>query len=516
MAKKKHQLGLHDTDHPVLYEVNTRVLLHELSAGAAAPVTLATIPEEVLDEWAALGIDAVWLMGVWSTGDVGLEIARTLPALEEEFRLALPDLTVDDIIGSPYAVQDFKVSRALGGGLALRSLRTRLKNRGIGLVLDAVINHTARDHPWVRQHPEWYMQHDPAGGPAGFQDGFLAQTQVGERFIAFGRDPMYPGWSDTAQVNIRSRSARAALIAELGRIARMCDGVRCDMAMLLLSDVFERTWGDFCRPVLEYSAQGEFWKEAIDAVVAAHPGFMFIAESYWNREWDLQQQGFRYTYDKTLYDRMLREGASAVRDHLKADREFQHRSLRFIENHDEERASKILPGEPWHYAAAAIVATVPGMLLLHDGQLDGRTVRVPVQLRRRMQEPVNKRTRAFYEQLLSAISHPVFCNGEWRLLPMRPAWHDNPTWQNFLVFWWHEPSRGNRLIVINYAPHSGQCYVELPLDFLEGGLLEFRDLIGSAVYVRERSVIEARGMYFDLAEYGLHIFEVKDARKPSP
>ena len=517
MAKNEERsavtLRLQGTQHPVLYEVNTRVLLHELSQESGDAMTLADIPDRIVDEWCALGIDAVWLMGVWTTGALGRQLALDTPGLHEEYRRSLPDVTADDILGSPYAVQEYRVAPALGGGKALRALRTRLAKKGIGLILDYVSNHTARDHAWVKQHPEYYVHSDPARDGAQITDGFLAQTAAGELMIAYGRDPMFPGWTDTAQLNVHSRVARAAMVAQIEDIAEVCDGVRCDMAMLLLADVFERTWNDRSARPEDDRAEGEFWREAIGQVTASHPGFMFIAEAYWNREWDLQQLGFNYTYDKTLYDRLLREGASAVRDHLKADMVYQTRSLRFLENHDEERAARMLPSEQWQFAAATVVATVPGMFLLHDGQMEARNVRVPVQLRRRVAEMPNERSRAFYTALLGIIDQPVFRVGAWRMLQLRAAWHDNHTWHNFISYWWHDPVHGDRLVVVNYAPHSGQVYVDVPLDLLEGHLVEFKDLLGGATYTRERLALHAKGMYFDLPGYGIHIFEATAAEK---
>ena len=514
-AEKKNDVAprLPATGHPVMYEVNTRVLMHELSEQAGTSLTLADIPDSVLAGWTALGVDAVWLMGIWTTGILGRQLALDTLVLQDEYHKALPDVVPEDILGSPYAVQEYRVAPAFGGGKALRALRTRLAARGIGLVLDYVSNHTARDHTWVKQYPEYYIHSDPTKDPAPLTDGFMAQTTAGELMIAYGRDPMFPGWTDTAQLNPCSKAARAAMIAQLNEIAGMCDGVRCDMAMLLLSDVFERTWGERSNRAPEDRAEGEFWREAIATVTEAHPGFLFIAEAYWSREWDLQQLGFNYTYDKTLYDRLLREGASSVRDHLKADMLYQTRSLRFLENHDEERAARLLPSEPWQYAAATVVATAPGMFLLHDGQMEGRSVRVPVQLRRRVAEVTNARTHAFYDALLRIIDHPVFRKGIWRLLSLRSAWHDNHTWHNLISYWWHDPEHGNRFIVVNYAPHSGQAYVDVPLELLDGHLIEFKDLLGGTTYTRERVGLHAKGMYFDLAGYGIHIFDVTAADK---
>ena len=138
---------------------------------------------------------------------------------------------------------------------------------------------------------------------------------------------------------------------------------------------------------------------------------------------------------------------------------------------------------------------------------------MPVQLTRWPVEPASERTRLFYGRLLKALQDPVFKEGEWNLGRVKPAWHDNPTWQNFIVSCWHHERQGFRCAVVNYAPQNGQCYAELPAELLVESGVEFRDLLSDAVYVREKSVLESKGMYFDLPAYGFHLFEVENIRK---
>lgn len=501
------------TARPLVYEINARVLVNELSNVAGKRITLATIPDPILDEWASLGFDAVWLMGVWTTGAIGLQMALHHEGLLKDYSRVLQDFTTADVIGSPYAVKSYTVSRVLGGNEALLTLRKRLQKRGLGLILDFVVNHTARDHRWVSQHPEYYI--NGVDGDDVNQPGlyFATKTAKGKRVLAFGKDPHFPGWTDTAQLNHCLSDTRSAVIKDLQKIAGLCDGIRCDMAMLVVQDVFQRTWGDRALPEKLEPADGEFWSEAVSTVRKKNPGFIFMAEAYWNLEWQLQQLGFNYTYDKTLYDRLLKEGASSVYDHLKAEMDYQKKSVRFIENHDEVRAAHALPSEAWNSAAATVMATVPGMALFHEGQLDGRKIKLPVQLGRRPTEQVSGPLRTFYTRLLACVVHPVFQQGTWKLLGAKPAWHENHSWQNFLAFWWHEKSSGARMIVVNYAPHNGQCYIQLELEGVEGRQVEFRDLLGTAVHVRERSALTTKGMYFDLPGYAIHLFDVQSSRK---
>lgn len=514
MPKDRRPLRLRENKHPLLYEVNARVLLTELGRTQGAPVALGAIPDSMLDQWAENGFDAIWLMGVWTTGEIGRQLALNSPGLQEEYRKAMPGFTPADVVSSPYAVSAYEASRALGGPVQLAKLRQRLSDRGLGLVLDYVVNHTARDHAWVGQHPEYFIQGTPAQLQAEPGSWYAAETSNGKKILAFGRDPMFPAWTDTVQINHLHAAARKALIETLLSIARQCDGVRADMAMLVLRDVFLRQWGEGSLPEEKDRAEGEFWISAIAAVRSVYPNFLFIAEAYWDLEWPLQQLGFDYTYDKKLYDRMRREGAGGVRDHLHAEMAYQLHSLRFIENHDEQRSAAVFTSDPWHYASALIMSTVPGMVLIHDGQIEGRTHKHPVQLIRRADEPPAEHTRRFYTSLLRCVKDAGFRNGEWQMLEIGPAWHDNPSWESYLAFNWRGANGTVHLVVVNYAPRSGQCYVMVPLTDADGPVLEFRDLMSEAVYVRDRAGLASRGLYIDLPGYGFHLFTVGHPRRP--
>ena len=213
MAKPRARLCT--SGHPLVYEVNTRVLLKELSQREGKRVTLGTISDDILQGWADMGLDAIWLMGVWSTGSLGVEIARGHAGLREDYRKVLPDFDEADVIGSPYAVQAYQPSEEIGGSKGLAALHRRLRDMGLGLILDFVGNHTARDHAWVTTHPEYYVQGN-SGDDLERPDAFFkARTTRSDRVIAFGRDPIFPGWTDTAQLNYNSASLRRAMIEEL-------------------------------------------------------------------------------------------------------------------------------------------------------------------------------------------------------------------------------------------------------------------------------------------------------------
>src|SRR5205823_2971378 len=205
--------------------------------------------------------------------------------------------------------------------------------------------------------------------------------------------------------------------------------------------------------------------------------------------------------------RLHARDANAVRGHLWADHDYQRRSVRFLENHDEPRAASAFEDVGVHKAAAVIKALTPGLRFFHEGQFEGRKVHLSVHLRRRPDEPVNADLRDFYHQLLEVLRRPEVRHGQWRQLECRPPWEGNPTWERYLAFWWESPE-GRLLIAVNYGPTRGQCYVNLPIADLRGNHFVFRDLMGSAAYERDGNDLASRGLYLDMPEWAYHVFEV--------
>jgi hypothetical protein len=497
--------------YPALYQIFTRVWLGELARQLGRPATFDQVPDAFLDQLVARGFDWLYQLGVWQTGPAGRAVSRSQPEWRREFQACLPDLTDADITGSPFAVQDYTVHTDFGGNEALARFRQRLQKRGVRLILDFVPNHTALDHPWVGQHPEYYIGGSDADLAREPQNYCRVETGQGPRILAHGHDPYFPGWPDTLQLNYRCAALRQAMIGELTRIAGQCDGLRCDMAMLVLPDVIRQTWGDRARPA-DGSAPVDtpFWPEAIPQVRAAYPGFVFMAEVYWDLEWTLQQQGFDYTYDKRLYDRLHARDAEAVRGHLCADPDYQRKSVRFLENHDEPRAASAFPPNV-HRAAAVIAFLVRGLRFFHEGQLEGRRQRVSVHLGRRPVEPVDTALQQFYLALLEVLKLPTVRDGQWRLLDCRPAWGGNLTWKRFLAFSWDGPHGERLLVPVNYGPTQGQCYVRLPWNALRGRRFLLRDLLNPARYERDGTELADRGLYLDVPEWHYHVFELAAA-----
>ena len=483
--------------YPLLYQVNTRVWLTELSRQLGRKATLDDIPDVALDQFAAQGFDWIWFLSVWQTGAAAQRISRSNPEWLREFHETLPDLSDDDIPGSGFAIQSYTVHEQLGGDAALARLRERLRRRGLRLMLDFVPNHTAPDHPWVEEHPEYYVagaERDLANAPRNYT---WVKRRAGDVLLAYGRDPYFPGWPDTLQLNYANPDAQTALIGELERIAGQCDGLRCDMAMLVLPDVFERTWG--MRP-------GLFWPKATATVRERHPGFCFMAEVYWDLEWTLQQQGFDYAYDKRLYDRLREHHARPVREHFWAGLDYQDKLARFLENHDEPRAAATFPPGV-HEAAALITFLSPGLRFFHQGQFEGRKQRISPHLGRAPDEAQDCRLRAFYDRLLNVLRNRAFRDGAWQLLEGTPAWQGNGTHDDMIAYSWQGADQSRFLVTVNYSPHQSQCRVRLPFAG-EAPHWRLQDIgpLGNATYERDGQELGDPGLFLDLGPWQGNVF----------
>jgi hypothetical protein len=487
-------------DRPVIYEVNTAIWLADLSRAAGHRVTLADVPDAAWDAVTPDGADAVWLMGVWERSPSGLALGCANAGLQDSFRAALPDLRPDDVAGSPYCVRRYAADESFGGPAGLAAARAVLAGRGIRLILDYVPNHVAPDHPWVSSHPGLFINGDESdirAEPAGW-------IRAGDRILAHGRDPYFPPWPDVVQLNAFSPAMRAATVHTLADIAGQCDGIRCDMAMLLTNQVFAKTWSGHAGP----EPAEEFWPAVIAGLREGHPQTVLIAEAYWDMEWTLQQQGFDFCYDKRLYDRIVGGDTAGVRDHLRAGLDYQSRLVRFLENHDEPRIAGALPGGAWRAAAVAI-ATLPGATLWHEGQFEGRRVHPPVFLSRRPAELLDTALAGWYRSLLATVAGRPIRSGTWRLLEAA-GWPDNDSCRNLLAWSWTgdggaaDPG-GPHVVVVNLSRLPSQGRIPLGLDGLAGHGWQLTDLLDDRVFERDGDELAATGLYVDLPPWGYHL-----------
>ncbi len=483
--------------YPSLYQVNTRVWLTELSRTLGRRATLDDVPDAALDAFARQGFDWLWLLSVWQTGPAARAVSRANPGWRHEFEQTLHDLKEEDIAGSGFAIQGYTVHADLGGDAALARLRQRMQQRGLKLMLDFVPNHMAPDHPWIDEHPDYFVhgsEIDLAHAPRNY---CRVQTKNGPLLLAYGRDPYFEGWPDTLQLNYGNPALQQAMTNELLRIAGQCDGVRCDMAMLVLPEVFERTWG---------IPANLFWPQATAAVRRQHPQFLFLAEVYWDLEWTMQHQGFDNAYDKRLYDRLREHHPRPVREHFQAGLDYQYKLARFLENHDEPRAAATFSRDV-HEAAAVITFLSPGLRFFHQGQFEGRLKRISPHLVRAPAEPVDESLNQFYSRLLAVLRHDAVRNGTWRPLECVPAWDGNGSNDNFIACEWRGADGRRLLVAVNYSATPSQCYVRLPDDEWGRGKWRLGDQLSDVAYVRDGVDLQARGLYLDLSAWRYHVFQ---------
>lgn len=481
--------------YPSLYEINTWIWITDLGRKYGKGLDLSSVPSGEWDAIAAYGFDSIWLMGVWERSPAGIAIANQNSGLLDEFRRTLPDFRLSDNVGSPYCVHRYVVDRHLGGPEALAIARQELSKRGMNLILDFVPNHVAPDHPWVLEHPEYFIRgngEDKKNDPSSY-------LELHGTVLACGRDPNFPAWPDVLQLNAFEPGLRAAAVKTISSIAQQCDGIRCDMAMLFLNSIFERTWG-----LAEKRPTTEYWADVIAAIKNTYPGFIFIAEAYWDLEWELQQQGFDFCYDKKLYDRLQHSDADSIRLHLSGDLAYQRKLLRFIENHDEPRAA-VTFSLPRQRAAALITATLPGIKLLYEGQFEGRKIRPPVFLGRRPSEPVDENLLGFYEKLLEAVDRPVFREGQWKLC-QTTGWPDNGSFHNLLAWSWMQKEE-RYLVVVNYGDVPAQALVQLGSNELGCRQWHLRDVFSDVTYERNGGEMLSPGLFVDLAPWNFHFFQ---------
>jgi hypothetical protein len=484
--------------HPHLYQINTWAWLEKLSERLGRNIKVADVPDAEWDSVASSGFDIVWLMGVWQRSPESRRITLVEPANLPVFDRTLPGWKPSDVVGSPYAVAQYEPDTRIGTWDALDRVREKLHARGKALFLDFVGNHTALDHPWTQNHPEFYVQgtqQDFEKNPSGFH---LTETRMGTYFLAHGKDPFSPPWRDTLQLNHFQPAMRAAQLADLRTIANHCDGVRCDMAMLHLNDIFAKTWGSLLNNVIP--PKTEFWTDAH----AALPGFVLLAEAYWGTERRLLDLGFSFAYDKGLYDAVRGINMAEVHTRLGDTPAFQRHLARFLENHDEARCATVF-GNQRLPAVGALMGTLPGMRFYHQGELEGLKLHLPITLRMAMDEPPDPITSAFFQRILYITNQDVFHVGQWNLLVIKPE--DDATSENLVAYEWRS-EKSWKVVVVNLSGTAAQGRVYLGDRTSSTKAYIFYDELNDVRYSRSGNELHDLGLYVRREGFQAHLFDV--------
>ena len=511
-----------------LYEINMRTWKSAHDAeGIPHLGGLRSLKAEDLQDIKASGFQSIWLMGLW-------EVGSRVRAMSKQYG--------EDFQGSPYAIHDYKIAQDLGTEQDLEALVREAHRIGLKVIVDFVPNHMGIDSAWLNTHPEFFLHKLPDATHLNLSDDELlrlypsyfpyrtpAYPENGRRvpktiLVAYGRDPYFYPWIDTAQLDYARPELRRHLTDMLSGMARRFDGVRCDMAMLVLREqVKAHRHAAMPRDEFDRLMPKEFWSEAIQEVKQVNPHFIFIAETYWSMEGQLQQLGFDYTYNKPLYEAIcgaMQSGhAEGLMNFLRVlGTEYLARSLHFLENHDEERAMNAL-GDQRQRSAAVLLTTLPGLALIHQGQMEGRRERLPVQRVVPLQnEKTNASLKTYYKHLLQTTSLPVFRKGRLHVL-----YSNNTAFTAYA----RGGSDQQALVIVNTSGHTqkGMVYITPGLR-LESGISYWlhdlyydlkpgaiRELDGvQPAYQYPAAQLVKQGLYVELQPYDAHVFLVAPDR----
>lgn len=375
-----------------LLEINTITWLTALSEKRGEKTTLLNVPEDLLEE-KMVGYDAIWLMGVWERSEQSIRLNKYWERKNNNYENVLPNFDPDsDIVGSAYSIHQYRGNPKVGGDDGIQRIHKYLNDNDQYLILDFVPNHVGLDHPWTVTHPEYFIR----GVPEDHEFQGEKYYKVGNHVYTHGRDPYFPPWADTLQMDAFSKSYRKASVDIISDIARLCDGIRCDMAMLMVNEIFAKNWEEH----IDKTPKEEYWDYVIGKMRDNDPEFYFLAEVYWEMERDLLNLGFDACYDKGFYDLLLSEKSQQIKESLKKPVKYQSHLLRFIENHDEPRAAAKF-GVDKSLAAASVIASSPSILMIHEGQKYGHKIKTPVQLRRRPPEDEIPGLNNLYDSLVN-------------------------------------------------------------------------------------------------------------------
>eukprot|EP01114_Cavostelium_apophysatum_P001197 TRINITY_DN11013_c0_g1_i2.p1 TRINITY_DN11013_c0_g1~~TRINITY_DN11013_c0_g1_i2.p1 ORF type:complete len:504 (+),score=68.63 TRINITY_DN11013_c0_g1_i2:87-1598(+) len=484
--------------NPAMYELSTRPWLYALSQKYGQSITLLSeIPQQEFQQIKDMGFDYVWMMGVWQLGKYGLNFDQTNPALLSYYPTVLPSFTIDDVIGSPYAVVNYTCNVQLGSDEDIASLRSMLNGIGLKLMLDFVPNHSAVDCPFTSSNPDFYIL-----APKGTQPPYDPSAYL-PNGIAYGSAGWGGAWQDTAQFNYWNPTTRKVRLQELLQVASLADAIRCDMAYLLLNDLFGQNWQQQLQSWGWTQPTTEWWADSIQAVKQQYPDVIFLAEVYDPYQQDLQNVGFDFTYDKDLYDRLKNQDINGVREWLSSNTvEFLSRSAHFISNHDQPRAANYF-GSWWMADATALMTfTVPGMRFHWQWEFQGFKNQIDIHLRREEPESAVQDVQDFYQTFLNITNADVFKYGDWIYIDLSDSGTD------LIAYRW-EFGDDRRLCVINYSGDTGSTNVIVsnaqPIN--GNDTIPVTDLLSGTKYWRSAKMMQTQGLDVVVNSWYAQIFQ---------
>ena len=293
---KKYGFG-----HRVIYELNVGSFTKEGTFSAAA---------SKLSDLKSLGIDVVWLMPIYKR---------------------------DGGLNSPYAASDFKTPNPSYGNVNdLKNFVSTAHKLNMEVWLDWVPNHTANNHPWLNQHPEYYAK------------------------------DLHPFYSDVSQLNYENNDLRNEMtgILKYWIDEADIDGYRCDFisSPYIPNDYWTKTI-----PLLKSYKQGKT--------------ITMLGESDFTDATRLFGTGWDYDYAwwfqetalwKTMGDTSHANNLKKVCDQLANDKRYSELDrMVYLTNHDVNCNHNVMLSSMYgdnKYSFTVLIFTLYGMPLIYNGQ----------------------------------------------------------------------------------------------------------------------------------------------------
>ena len=482
--------------NPVLLQINTRVWFNEIKDDYTTnpeKFYLDSLPESVWESFKNRRFDVIYLLGVWQVDKLTEDIFNK-KNLKQEFDYVFPRWQWNDTCGSPFSINKYAINPNFGNENTLENLKIKLNKIGLKLILDFVPNHFGLQTEYVGTS-NFFIEEEHF--TSSTREYSVIDTPQGKKAIYHGKDPYFPPWEDTFQLDYSSRTTTDFMKEQLRAIAKVCDGIRCDMAMLIVNRIIRQVWGNKIRGNLT----SEFWFDAIHEIKATNPDFTFIAEVYWDMEEELLNLGFDYCYDKKLYDAIRDQNYGTLEYILSRDRSYHEKTVRFLENHDESRAIEVFNQEKY-FLSAIITFTLPGIKFFHQKQFEAYTLKESLFLTKRTQEQENPIIKQYYEILFKILQKLKLKNSKWN--NDTDVLKQNIEYGRNIYSWeWKTPVENKKFVVVINFKNQGSL-IKLREDIKEIYFFANTDTITTGKILRT----DFNDFTFELHPYGGVILEI--------
>jgi hypothetical protein len=487
-----------------LFLINTRAWLAQLRV-ANPEASLLSAGEEFWLSIKNKGFDGVWLLGIWDNAPTKLQGQHVATKYIDQYRKILPDITEGDIVDSCFAINDYTVSLDVGSREEVLELKEMLNQYGLKLILDFVPNHFHYYSDLITENRDVFIH----GNQTDLNALGIDCYELGQDWIAHGRDPYTGSWSDTAQINWLSSKAHEFMTSKLESVAEICDGVRCDMAMAILPEAFEHNWGHALNKLSTgQSDQSSWWETVIPHIRNIKGDFTFIGECYWELQASLLDSGFDFVYDKDFYDCIITHDVPQIKTALLNKPHLPH-SVIFLDNHDEQRsAARLTPSQI--QPAAILQAALPGLKLYYQGQEEGSKVTLPMQISRGPYEQLNQEVYDWYQNVFEITKDPVFVLGDFELVDPIDLDDQNQTSANLVAFK-RTYKQKTYIVVVNYSLKRSKGFIPFVPEINDRlTKIVFEDKLTGQSYEYTRNLLMTHHLYVELAPWQSHVFEVRE------